>query len=412
MRLGVPRVPATAFLTPGAYPIIAMHDLYDRLENRTHAARETSLLRDLAHVLTVSRARAPALRAQLRGLDAGLRSRGDLARFPIRRHADLLVAQAELGPFGGFVATRTAALAQVFAAPAALLSPAGPAKDWWGMGRALYAAGLRRGALVLNALAYDLVPDGHMVEAAARAIGCPVIPAGAAALADVVPVVERLAPSFFCGAPEALKRLLDQGAARSVARASLVGLLKPGLRAELALRGIAVHRSFVLPELGAVGYESAAADELVLAEHYLLEIVDPDGGAPVPAGEEGEVVISRVNLDYPLLRYGTGLMSRVLPGPSPCGRTNTRFAMPRPLRRADAHIDEIRRRHPDLTMRLYVSRASGALKLKVEHGGDEPLLRERLGETLRTVTRRRGSVEIVTPGSLPDEDAPPRHGRS
>ena len=169
-----------------------MHDVFDRLENRSTPSRESALFRDLLHVVNVSKSRAPALRAQLRGIDvARLRSRSDLSLVPLRRRVDLLSAQAEVPAFGGYVATRLAGLSHVFSGPGAMATPGGQAKDWGGMARGFYAAGLRKGALVLNAYAYDLVPEGHMAEAGARAIGCPVLPAGSAEPNRVVEALVR-----------------------------------------------------------------------------------------------------------------------------------------------------------------------------------------------------------------------------
>ena len=389
-----------------------MHDLYDRLENRPPSARETALFRDLAHVLSVSKSRVPALRAQLKGIDlAKLRTRADLTRVPIRRRGDLLASQAETPPFGGYSATRIAALAQIFLGSDDLCSLSGTAKDWWSMARALYAAGLRKGELVLNACSYDLVPDGHMVESGARAIGCPVVPAGKADAAAVAAVASRLKPTFFCGRADQLKRVLDHGEAvgsppSTIARALVTGSLKHGLRSELTLRGIHVRHAAMIPELGVIAYESGTTEGLTLAEGLLLEIIDPSDGSPVAPGCEGEIVLSRINLDYPLLRYGTGLISSVIQQPSSCGRTNTRIATPYATCEPDiTHISEIRKRHPDLTMRLWTMRPHGAPLLKVEHRSDEPKLRELLDETLRVVTRQRGTVEIVRPGTLIDDDA-------
>ena len=386
-----------------------MHDFYDRLENRTPAAREAALFRDLAHVIAVSKSRVPALRAQLKGVDVSrVRSRSDLAKIPIRRRADLIASQADAPPFGGFVATRPAALAQMFAGPGALLSPAGHAKDWWCMARALYAAGLRKGASLLNTMSYDLVPFGHMVDAGARAIGCPVVPAGNAAVADVAAAAASLLPTFFCGAPERLRQLLNHAEnvgsqTTSLKRALLVGTLKPGLRHEIALRGIAARGAFLLPEAGVIAYETATDDVLTLVENVLLEIVDPDTGQAVAEGQEGEIVVSRINLDFPLLRYGTGLISSVVGTPSECGRTNVRLRMPRPPTQASLlQLAQIRERHPELNFRL--SRTNGLYHLQVEHRHDEPTLKEKLGETLHAVMRQQGHVEIVSPGSLRDDD--------
>ena len=389
-----------------------MHDVFDRLESRTAVSREGALFRDLQHVLTVSKSRAPGLRAQLKGLDiARLRTRADLPRVPLQRHSDLLAAQADLPPFGGFVATRVAGLAHVFDSPGAMATPAGQAKDWWSMARGLYAAGLRKGALVLNAFPYDLAPHGHMADAGARAIGCPVLPAGDAEPARVVEAAARFRPSFFCGAAERLRQVLDTGLdaaadLTSLKAALVTGTLKFGLRREFELRGLAVRHAFLLPEVGLVAYESGTTEGMTLAESLILEIID-ENGVPVEPGHEGEMVLTRINLDYPLLRYATGVTVRVMAQPSSCGRTNTRIAIngdaAAPLE--TRHIHEIRARHPDL--RMHLSFAGGTPHLRVEHRHDEPGLRAFLGETLAAVTRRSGIVEIVRPGTLPDDDGTP-----
>ena len=370
------------------------------------------MFRDLSHVLSVSKSRVPSLRAQLKGVDvAKLRTRADLTRIPIRRRGDLLVSQAETPPFGGYSATRIAALAQIFVGADNLCSLSGTAKDWWSMARALYAAGLRKGALVLNACSYDLVPDGHMVESGARAIGCPVVPAGSADAAAVASVATRLEPTFYCGRAEQLRRVLDHremvgSPSKNMTMGLVMGPLKHGLRSELTLRGVHVRHAVMIPEFGVIAYESGTTEGLTLAEGLVLEIVDPTDGSPVEPGREGEIVLSRINLDYPLLRYATGLISSVIQQTSSCGRTNTRIATPSATCEPDiTHISEIRKRHPDLKMRLWTMRPHGAPLLKVEHRADEPQLRELLDETLRVVTRQRGTVEIVRPGSLNDEDA-------
>ena len=312
-------------------------------------------------------------------------------------------------PFGGFVATRVAGLAHVFEGPGVMATPAGQAKDWWGMARGLYAAGLRKGALVLNAFPYDLLPHGHMADAGARAIGCPVLPAGNAESARIVEAVVRFRPSFFCGAAERLRQVLDDGldaaADLTSLKAGLVtGPLKFGLRRELEMRGLAVRHAFLLPEVGLVAYESGTTEGMPLAECLILEIVD-DNGAPVDPGTEGEMVLTRINLDYPLLRYATGMTARVLAQPSTCGRTNTRLAIVGDAAAAleARQILEIRARHPDL--RMHLSLAGGTPLLKVEHRHDEPGLRAYLGATLASVTRRSGIVEIVRPGTLLDDEA-------
>lgn len=404
--------------------MIAMSDHYDRLENRTSAARESALFRDLRHVLAVAKPRVPALRAQLKGIDiTKLLSRADLARIPLRRRADVLALQAEAPPFGGLGATRLSALNHTFIGPGALVSLEGQAKDWWGMARALFAAGLRKGSLVLNCFSYDFVPQGHMIESGARALGCPVIPAGNASLAQKVDAISRLRPRFFCGEPEHLKALLDHGHGRGadmscITDAIVMGSLKRGLRNELGLRGVTTRLVFTMPELGLIAFESETTDGLTVNEGLIVEIVEPGTGTPVARGAPGEIVVTRINVDYPLVRYATGFLSAPLPPPSASGRTNMRIRAPRDMTPESAdvcgtridvtHILEIAKRHPDAgRMRLCMRRRRDRdeLHLKVEHGGNAPTLTESLGETLHAVTRVRGTVELLQPGTLSDDDA-------
>ena len=401
-----------------------MHDHYDRLENRQPAARETAPFRDLRHVLAIARSRAPALRTQLKGIEpASLTNRAELARVPLRRVSDLIARQDDAPPFGGLAATRLGALCHVIPTPGRPLALSGCAKDWWGMGRVLYAAGLRKGAPLLNCFTYNLSPFGHMIESGARAIGSPVIPAGCADLDRKLDAIRRLAPRFFCGPAKNLSDLLDHADSRGIGTTSLEAALvaccaSPGRRNELRLRGIALREVLMTAELGPIAYESGMTPGLVVNEGLIVEIVDPQTRLPTAPGEEGEVVVTRLNPDYPLVRLATGLRSKILAQPSSCGRTNMRIACPREMNPTSVEIDdtrvhiaqvrEIAARHPEVTrIRGYTRRPRDRdeFVLRVEHAGDAKTLDERLRETLRVVTQLSGTVELVQPGTLADDDA-------
>ncbi len=396
-----------------------MPDHYDRLENRTPAARETALFRDLRHILAVSKPRAPALRLQLKGVDVTrAMTRAKLADIPVLRHADLVRLQSEAVPFGGLVATRMGALARVFVGSDNLISIEGQAKDWWGVGRGLHAAGLRKGSLVLNCFDYDLVADGPMFESGARALCCPVIAAGSAALDRVVDVVARLKPTFYCGTASRLKDILDQSDDRgveptSITHALVTGSLTSGLRHELALRGVDVRHAYVDAEMGLVAYESVSNAGMILNENLLLEIVVPGTGNPAAQGTSGEIVVSRINADYPMLRFGTGMISCVLPEASVCGRTNMRLRAPEPPRGdrapiSQATINEIARQFPMLgRIRVIVRRRreGDELHLRIEHGGAAGSLGDGVCALVQSLTRWRGTVEFIAPGSLTEDDA-------
>ncbi len=404
--------------------MIAMHDLYDRLENRVPQTRESILFRDLRHILAVAKSRVPVLRTQLKGVDlATLTNRAALSRLPILRKRDIASLQAEAPPLGGLCATRPSALRQILVGPGGMTVPEGHAKDWWGAARALFAAGLRKGDIVLNCFASDFGLHGHIVASGAIAVGCPVIPLGAAPLDMNVEAITRLKPRFYCGRGDHLKRILDHGLEKgadvsSLTHALVMGPLSAGLRNELVLRGIAVRLAFALPEVGLVAFESGMTEGLTLNENLILEFVEPGGQELVRFGEAGEMVITRLNPDFPLLRFGTGAVSAALAAPSTCGRTNMRIRAPLEHAAESADFDglrihsdqvvEIARHHPSLgRLRLVVRRAKeqDVLILKAEHRGDEASLSERLSETLHKVTRMRGTVEFVTPGSLRDDES-------
>ena len=401
-----------------------MPDHYDRLENRTTSSRENALLRDLRHILAVSKPRAPALRARLKGLDLSRPlTRDDLAQIAVLRHADLLALQKDSAPFGGLAATRLGGLKQTFLTPRGLVSLEGQAKDWWGMGRALFAAGLRKGSLVLNCFPYELLPQGHMIESGACALGCPVIPAGRAELDRKVEAVARLRPQFFCGEAGHLKLLLDRCddlgvSTTSLKNALVMGTISAGLRSEFAMRNVTVRCAYALPEVGVVAFESVDEGVMILNEGLVLEIVAPGSGAIVRDGTEGEIVITRINADYPLLRYATGAVSSIDPRPSSCGRTNTRLRTPledcigTPCDQSDvvhvAQVAEIADLYPEAgRMQLHVFRRRGgdAVHLRVEHGSPSEVLIERLTASLAAVTSLEGTVEVVKPGALDNQDS-------
>ena len=401
-----------------------MPDHYDRLENRSSSSRESALFRDLRHVLAISKPRVPSLRAQLKGVDiARLVSRADLTPISLMRRVELLAAQAETPPFGGVIATRLAGLKQTFFGAGNLVSIAGQARDWWGTGRALFAAGLRKGSLVLNCFPYDLVADGHMMEAGAAAIGCPVIPAGNSSIDRKVDVIALLKPAFFCGRSEELKAVLDRAVDRCVdttclKNALVTGTTTRGLRNEFSLRGIDVRHMLMSPELGAIAFECGATDGMTINEGLLVEIIDPRTKSPVALGTKGEIVVTRINTDMPILRYATGIWSSTCANLSTCGRTNMRIAMPQ--ERTPDYIDtgdhrihiadifEVTRPFPSVCRFSLVTRRLrdvDEFHLRVESGHSEAKLVDELSEKFRLVTRLRGHVELVAPGTLSDDDA-------
>jgi phenylacetate-CoA ligase len=398
-----------------------MSEFFDRYETRPPKARESAFFRDIRSILKIARARAPALRRQLNAIDLDkIAKRADLAQIPVVRKSDLKAMQDEAPPFGGLAAVRTAHLKRVLVSPGPIFEPEGYGKDWWGAARALYAVGVRKGDLLLNSFSYHLTPGGHIMESGAHALSCAVIPAGVGATEQQIEAIHYLKPSAYCGTPDFLKILLDKAReakldASSIKRALVSGAALPAsLRKEFEKAGVVARQAYATADLGVIAYESSAAEGMIVNEGYIVEIVKPGTGQPVAEGEVGEVVVTRLNSDYPLLRFATGDLSAVMPGLSPCGRTNMRIRGW--LGRADqttkikgmfvhpSQVDEIAKRHPELgRIRLVVSRdkEQDVMVLRAERKGQcHPAP---VAETLQSITKLRGQVEIVDAGSLPND---------
>ncbi|WP_088345754.1 MULTISPECIES: AMP-binding protein [Rhodomicrobium] len=394
---------------------------FDTEETRLPEAREEELLRRLPSFIETALQEAPGWARHLASIgDARIATRADLARLPLLRKSDLPALQAADPPFGGLVADRP--IARIMVSPGPVLEPQRSGDDPWRMARALFAAGFRPGEIIHNAFAYHLTPAGFMLDEPARALGCTVIPAGVGNTEQQAETIIRTKPAGYVGTPDYLKALLDrvgemQGAPCSITKALVSGgALLPSMRADYAARGVAVLQCYATAELGLIAYETGTDGGMIVNEGIILEIVRPGTGEPVPDGEIGEVVVTNFDETYPLIRFATGDLSAILPGRSPCGRTGTRIKGW--MGRADQstkvkglfvhplHVTEIGKRHPELgRLRLVVRRAGDQDEMLLQaesHANDEPL-RGRLAETLNAVTRLKGTVELVAPGSLPDD---------
>jgi phenylacetate-CoA ligase len=400
-----------------------MTEFYDALETRDPGQRERALMARLPELVAHAKARAPAWAELYRGIDpAAISSREALAGLPVLRKSELLERQKAARPFGGFAATGWGEALRVFASPGPLYEPEGARRDYWRLARALHAAGFRRGDLIHNCFSYHFTPAGSMLETAAHALGCTVFPGGVGQTEQQVQAIADLKPSGYVGTPSFLKIILEKadetGAdVTSLARALVSGeAFPPSLRDWLRGRGIEGYQAYATADVGLIAYETAAREGLVLDEEVILEIVRPGTGDPLPDGEVGEVVVTAFNLDYPLIRFGTGDLSAVLPGASPCGRTNTRIRGW--LGRADqttkvkgmfvhpSQVAEIVRRHPQIVRaRLVVDNPDGAdrMTLRCEAAEGGAALAEAVAASIREATKLRGEVAFCAPGSLPND---------
>ncbi len=410
-----------------------MTEFYDALETRDPCARESALLAALP--AQIARAKTTAAFGEiLRGVDAqSVASRAALAALPVTRKGELLARQKaarEAGgdPFGGFAAIGWAALGhartarRVFQSPGPLYEPEGDARDYWRFGRALFAAGFRAGDLVHNSFSYHLTPAGSMMETGAHAIGCAVFPGGIGNTELQLQAMGELKPQAYAGTPSFLRIALEKAdelgiRLPSLTKASVGGeAFPPALRDALRARGIEAYQSYGTADVGLVAYETAAREGLVLDESVLVEIVRPGTGEPVTDGEVGEVVVTVLNPDYPLIRFGTGDLSAVMPGPCPTGRTNRRIkgwmgradqtAKVRGMFVHPSQVAEIVRRHPEIgRARLVIEgeMANDRMTLRAEVAAGADGLGTAVAATIRDVTKLRGEVTLVAPGSLPND---------
>jgi phenylacetate-CoA ligase len=353
---------------------------------------------------------------------ASINSRAALAALPVLRKHDLIELQKRQKPFGGLTATPVAGLARVFSSPGPIYDPEGRAVDWWRFSRSLYAAGFKAGDLVHNTFSYHFTPAGFMAEGAAQKIGCCVFPAGTGQTEMQVAAIADLRPAAYIGTPSFLKIIIEKADElkadiSSLKKAMVSGeALFPAQQALFSARGIDCFQGYGTADLGLIAYETKAHQGMLLEEELILEIVRPGTGDPVAQGEVGEIVITTFNPDYPLIRFATGDLSAVLPGISSCGRTNTRIKGW--LGRADQttkvkgmfvhpeQVAEVVKRHAEIgKARLVVTnpQTSDSMTLRCEVAAPTAGLAEAIAASIRDVTKLRGEVEMLAPGSLPND---------
>ncbi len=401
---------------------------FDQLETRSPKAREAALMAALPKHIAHAKRHAPGFARILKDVrPEKINSREALARLPVTRKSDLASLQKELPPLGGLNATSVEKLAKLFVSPGPIYEPEGRGADWWRTARGLFAGGFRAGDRVANTFAYHFTPAGSMLESGAAALGCTVVPTGVGQTEMQVAAIRGLGINGFLGTPSFLKLIVEKAdemkADLSCLKKAQVGAeyLPPALRSAMKERGLRVTQMYASADLGLIAYESlmpdgAVNEGMILEEARILEIVRPGTGDPVPAGEVGEVVITTLNRDYPLIRFATGDLSAVLPGASPCGRTNVRIkgwmgradqsTKVRAMFVTPAQVNDVTRRHPEvLRARLVVEGEAGndRMTLKCEARERPAGLAEAIVASIREVTKLRGEVELVPPGSLPND---------
>ena len=404
---------------------------FDALETRGTQEREAALMAALPAQVANAQKNSAAFAEILKGVDAAsITSRRALAQLPVTRKYELLErqqAQRAKDPFGGFSSigwkgmVRNAGVKRVYQSPGPIYEPEGHAADYWRAGRAMAAAGFESGDLVHNCFSYHLTPGAWIMESGAHALGCAVIPGGVGNTEQQLAAVADLRPHAYSGTPSFLKILIEKAAEAgqklSITKALVSGeACPPSLRDWFMQQGVQAYQCYATADVGLIAYETAAREGLVLDEGVIVEIVRPGTGEPVPEGEVGEVVVTVLTPDYPLIRFGTGDLSAVLPGACPTGRTNTRIKGW--MGRADqttkvrgmfvhpGQINEVVKRFPEIVKaRLVVTgeMANDQMVLQVETASPSDALVLKVAEAVRDVTKLRADVRAVVPGSLPND---------
>jgi len=401
-----------------------MTDYYDDLETRDPAQREQALLGSLPLHIAHARDNTPFFGSLLKDIDPrSISSRDALASIAVTRKSDLMALQKQDAPFGGMTTVPAGRLGRIFSSPGPIYDPQGATGDFWRFGRALWAAGFRPGEVVHNTFSYHFTPAGFMVDLGARAMGCAVFPAGVGQTEMQVQTIADVRPDGYAGTPSFLKILLEKAdelkADASSVKKALVGgeALLPAVREGLKARGLNVRQCYGTADLGLVAYESEPNAGLVVDEGVIVEIVRPGTNDPVNEGEVGEVVVTILAPEYPLIRFGTGDLSAILAGTSPCGRTNVRIKgwMGRADQTAKvkgmfvhpSQVNQIAARHPDVgRVRLTIDhdeQSNDRMTLQCESETHDEKLAAAIADSIREITKLRGTVSFVPAGSLPND---------
>ncbi|MCE8440390.1 phenylacetate--CoA ligase family protein [Rhodovulum sulfidophilum] len=392
---------------------------FDDLETRSEDERAASLAECLPALVAEARALPGYAGALAEVNPLTLTTREALAALPVLRKSGLVAAQSAEAPFGGYTAWEAGQFDHVFQSPGPIYEPGCVSTNWWRLGRFLHAAGIGAGDIVQNCFGYHLTPAGMMFENGARAVGAAVLPAGTGQTELQVRAARDVGVTAYAGTPDFLKVLLDRadalGMDLSRLRRAVVsgGALFPSLRQDYADRGIACLQCYATADLGNIAYESPAMEGMIVEEGVIVEIVRPGTGDPLPDGEVGEVVVTTLNPDYPLIRFATGDLSAVLPGKSPCGRTNMRIRGW--MGRADQttkikgmfvrpeQVADLVARHPEVTKARVVAGRAGerdTMTVRLETEATDPAP---FAASVAEVLKLKGTVELVAPGSLPND---------
>jgi phenylacetate-CoA ligase len=395
-----------------------MTQYYDDLETRSAADRAEAIARELPKQIAQAQA-LPGYGSRLDRIEPRhITGVTNLAHLPVLRKSDLSWAQGESAPFGGLTRLPAHGFAHVFQSPGPIYEPGGAGSDWWRVGRFLHACGVGQGDIVQNCFGYHLTPAGMIFESGARAVGAAVLPAGTGQTELQARAAHDVGVTTYAGTPDYLKVILDKademGLTLKITKAAVGGgALFPSLRAEYAERGIACRQCYATADLGNIAFESDAQDGMIVDEGVIVEIVRPGTGDPVAPGEVGEVVVTALNPDYPLIRFATGDLSAVIEGASPCGRTNMHIKGW--MGRADQttkikgmfvrpeQVADLVSRHEGISRARVIASREGETDVMTVRIEAKDGAADHYADTVTETLKLKGRIEIVAPGSLPND---------
>jgi len=352
----------------------------------------------------------------------------DLVKIPITKKTDLVELQKKHPPFGGWEGVPLHDLRRIYVSPGPINEPGEKEYDELGWAQAMVAAGFRPGQIAINTFSYHMVPFAlNMIDNSLYRVGCITIPTGVGNTEQQVNILRTLHVSAFCGTPSFLLTLADKAEEMGLSpekdltlRVGLVAaeMVPETLRSNLEERfGMVLRQSYGTADIGCLGYECLEKNGMHVPDDKLVEIVDPQTGKQLKAGEVGEVVATTFNKTYPLIRFGTGDLSQLSVAPCPCGRTSPRLM--KILGRVDqvtkvrglfvhpGQADEVASRHdPIAKVQVVVTRRDhkDEMIFRVElQEGTSPVesLKEEIEKSIRDVMKVRGEVQFVPKGTIP-----------
>ena len=397
-----------------------MTNYFDHLETRSEDERANDLSKQLPAQIHNAKENSRAFKKILKEVDpADIKSIDDLRKLPVLRKSELVKLQAEDPPLGGLIAGSVQDLDQIFQSPGPIYEPGMTKKDWWRSARALTAAGIGKGDIVQNCFSYHFTPAGMLSEQGILAVGATVFPAGTGQTELQARAASEIGVTAYIGVPDFLQIILDKGDELgldlSKIKKALVGggPLFPKTRESYKERGILCLQNYGTADLGNVAYETIADAPMIVDEGVIVEIVTPGTGDPVPDGEIGEVLVTTLNKDYPLIRFATGDLSAFASGKSECGRTNVRivgwrgradqttkirgmFVRPEQVADLVARASEIKKARVNVTRSDNNDVMSVFLEIEGETNKDYDTF-------VKEILKLKGEVQIVEPGSLPND---------